>query len=96
MSIRWRRAGQRLENYARRTVRSQAGTSSDRTGCATEQTVNSSGERGRQYGRYKYDKWTVKDTVFNLILRMQAVILILISTVHMYLGKDEVYSYDDG
>ena len=30
-------------------VRSQAGTSLDRTGCTTGQTVNSSGEQGRQY-----------------------------------------------
>ena len=56
------------------------GTSSDRTGCSTGQTVNWSGERGRQYRRYKYCKWAVKDTVFNLILRKQVVVLILIST----------------
>ena len=80
VSIRRRRAGKRLVNYTRRTAGSQTGTSSGRTGCATGQTVNSSGERGGQYGRHKYDKWRVKDTVFYLILRMQDVVLILIST----------------
>ena len=61
-------------------MHSQTGTSSGRTGCATGQTVNSSGERGGQCGRHKYDKWMVKDTVFNLLSRMQAVVFILIST----------------
>ena len=81
MSIRQRRARKRLVNYARRTARRQDGTSSGRTGCAIGKTVNSSEERVGQYGRYKYDKWMVKDTLFNLILRMQAIVLILIPHV---------------
>ena len=38
------------------------------------------GGGGGQNGRLKNDKWTVKDTVFSLLWRMQAVVLILIST----------------
>ena len=56
VSMRRSRTRKRLLNYARRTVRSQTGTSSGRTGCAPGQTVNSRGERDGQYGRHKYDK----------------------------------------
>ena len=69
-----------LANYTRRRVHSQTGTSAGRVGCAIGHMVNLKGEEGGQYGRHKYNKWTVKDTVFNLLLRMQAVVLILIST----------------
>ena len=37
-------------------------------------------EGGGQYGIHKYNKWMFKDTVSNLLLRIQAVVLILIST----------------
>ena len=70
----------RWVNYTRRTSQSQTGTSPDGIGCITGQTVNSIGKGGGQYRRYKHCKWAVKDTVFNLILRMQAIVLILIST----------------
>ena len=59
---------------------SQTSTSAGRAGCAIGQTVNLRGERGGQDGRNKDEKWTIKDTVFNILLRMQAVVLILIST----------------
>ena len=48
--------------------------------CNIGQTVNLRGERGKRYERHNYSQWTVKDTVFNLLSRMQAVVLILIFT----------------
>ena len=43
--------------------------------------MNSIGKWGGQYRRYKYCKWVVIDTVFNLILKIKAVVvLIIIST----------------
>ena len=72
--MRQRRTRKELVNCARRIAWNQTGTSSGRAGCATGQTVYSKGEQEGQYGRHKYDKWMVNDTVFNLILRMQAVV----------------------
>ena len=80
VSIRGRRVGKGLVNQARRTVLSQAGTSPDGTGCFTGRTVKAIEERGRHCRGYKHYLWVVKTTVFNLILRMQAVVCMLIST----------------
>ena len=75
-----RRVRQGLSNGAQRGLRSQTGTSTGRAGCVVGQMVNLRGEGGEQQEQNKYSQWTVKVTVFNLLSRMQAVVLILIST----------------
>ena len=60
---------------ARRIARNQSGTSSGRTGCTIGQTVKSS---EKQSVKYKRDK--LKAAVFKLILRMQGVVFLIIST----------------
>ena len=79
VSIRRRRVGKGLVNHARRITLSQAGTSPDGTGCVTGQTVESIEGQGRHCRRYKHYRWIIKATV-NLILRMQDVVFMLIST----------------
>ena len=78
--MRRKRAFKRLVNYTRRTARSQTGTSSGTTGCATGRTVDLNAKLGGQYKREKHCMWKVIFTLFNLILRMQDVVLILIFT----------------
>ena len=78
--MRRKRAVKRLVNYTRRTARSQTGTSSGTTGCATGRTVDLNAKLGGQYKREKHCMWKVIFTLFNLILRMQDVVLILIFT----------------
>ena len=56
-------------------------------GCVIGQMVNLRGEEREQYERHKYSQWTVKDTVFNLLSKMQAVVLILISTCLLGMTK---------
>ena len=56
--------------------------------------MNLSGEGGLQYERQNYSQRTVKDTVFNLLLRMQAVILILISTCLLGMMKSTPVTTD--
>ena len=78
--LRRRRVRKRLTNCAQRRLRSQTGTSAGRAGCVVGQTVNLRGEGGKRDERHNYSQRTVKDTVFNLPSRMQAAVLILIST----------------
>ena len=80
VSIRRGRAVKGLVNYVRRAVQSQDGISPDETGCVTGRTVNSTEKQGGQYRRNKQCMWIIKATLFYLILRMQAAVLILIST----------------
>ena len=78
--LRQRRVRQGLLHGAGRRLCSQTGTSTGRAGCVVGQMVNLRGEGGARDERHNYSQWTVKDTVFNLLSRMQAVVLILIST----------------
>ena len=54
-------------------------TSTSRTDCNPGRAVKRRGERDGHYRRYKHCIWVIKTSVFNLILKMQAVILMLIS-----------------
>ena len=76
------KVGQGLTNGAGSKLRSQTDTSAGGTGRAVKQTVNLRGEGVIQDHRPD----TVKDTVFNLLSRMQAVVLILLYTC--FLGMD--------
>ena len=67
-------------NHARRTELGQAGTSPDRPGCLTGRTVKFIEEGYGHCMRYKHGMWVIKSTVFSLISRIQAMVLMLIST----------------
>ena len=78
--IRPRRVGKGLLNHARRITLSQDGTSPDGTGFVTGHTVESIEGRGGHCRKYKHNRQLIEATVFNLILRMQDVVFMLIST----------------
>ena len=68
-----------IGNNKRRTVPSLASTSAGRTDNLTTQMVKWSREQDGHFSRYKYDRWILETSIFKLILRMQAVILMLVS-----------------
>ena len=67
-------------NRPRRTALRQDSTSPDKTGCVTGQTVKSIEKWDRHCRRYKHGMCVIKTTVFILILRMQTVVFMLVST----------------